>query len=534
MLSHQSQLNIQVMGNFFAARPDGSEVRFAERRGQALIAILAVSDRNRKSRHWLKATLWPRSPEPQCSNSLRQTLHTIRRSLGPSARALQADRSHVWLDSVRIQRDRPSPNALFFEDAPELDEPFEDWLRQQRANTGDTSKISDLSQRRAGPCLGILPPIVKASSTGAEGLAKLVSDQIVDSLIFHEIVDVFDLRDMSTNQVWRFDLGEPPSIELLGRLSLIEAGGGQQLGFQVQDAHTKKVIWSMSLQAEIEGAFHLDLEQFADFTAQVVDSIHNAVARVATGSRRGVMLAAVHQLISHSIEGQNLARKMLNDYHEDSGLSHAWAAYTFAVAHGERHAKLGPRELEQAEYHCRRSVEVDPSNPLARALVAHVSAFVLKHYVEAEEHVAVAMRSGPGLAMTWRSSALLAHYTGKGELARERSLKSHRLGQFSPYQGIYSTCHLFASSTSGNFKEAISLGERILRKRPGYLAAMRHLSACYALDGHAVKANELIKDIQKADPLFTPKGIRDARYPLPAGRSVDLISQGFAALGVYN
>lgn len=527
-------LHIKTMGNFLVTRANGSELRFPERRGQALIAILSVSHKGRRSRDWLKATLWPRSPEPQCSNSLRQTLHGIRRTLADDANVLASDRNHVWLESVQVDFEKPTADAIFYEDAPILDEPFEDWLRQQRANVEATCKEGPRTRRTTRLCLGIAPPIAKGRRAGFDGIANLICDQIIDSLRFHEIVDVFDLRDLATNQLAHFSTHAPPSIEFLARLSLVEVGGGQQVSFQVQDAQSQKVIWSMSIQGAVESAFCLDIVQLTDFTAQVVDAIHNAIARISEPSRYGRMLAAVHQLISHSAEGQKAARKILTNAQSASGLSHAWAAYTFAVVHGERHRVLEPQDFEEAEFHCRKAVELDTSNPLARALIAHVKAFVLQDYIGADEHLDVARRCGSYLAMTWRSSALHAHYTGNIEQAQICSARSHRLGQFSPYAGVYSTCYLYASATAGRHREAIAIGESILTKRPGYLAAMRHLSACYALSGHESKARALISDIRAVDPSFTPKGIRDPRYPLPSDRSLDLISEGFAVLSVVN
>ncbi len=523
-------LRIKTMGNFQITCADGSELRIVERRGQAIIAILSVSDSRRRSRDWIKATLWPRSPEPHCSNSLRQTLHALRRALGDHADALRADRSHVWLEGVRVDFAKPTENAVFFEDAPTLDEPFEDWLRQERASAEAT--IPDASATRIS--LGVAQPIAIGCRGEADGIAHLICDQIVDSLRFHEVLDVFDLRDLATNQLARFNLQEPSSIELLGRLSLVEINGGLQVSFQIQDAQTHKVMWSTSLHGENESAFRLGMEQLTDFSAQVVDAIHNVVARTSEPSRQGGMLAAVHQVLSHSVAGQNLARRMLLESHPTSGLSHAWMAYTYAVAHGERHGPLSPQDFEEADFHCRKAAELDPSNPLARALVAHINAFVLQDYVTADEHLAVARRCGPNLAMTWRSAALHAHYTGNAEKAREYSARSHRLGQFSPYHGIYSTCHMIASATSGRHRDAIAIGERVLAKRPGYLAAMRHLFACYALEGHETRARRLIDEIRAIDPDFNPIGIRDPHYPLPAGRSIDLITEGFAALGMVH
>lgn len=529
-----SQLTIKVMGNVRITGADGSDVRFTERRGQALLVILAVSDGHRRSRHWLKATLWPRSPEPQCSSSLRQTLHALRLSLGPCAGVLKADRSHVWLEDVQIDRSKPTTVAGFYEDAPLLDEPFDDWLRQQSAIAEAMPSPTLSTNDRARLCIGIAPPVVHAARVEAHGIADLVCDQVTSSLRYHELLDVFDLRELSKSQLGKWCLSRPPSIELLTRLSVIEIGTEQQLGFQVMDPETGEVVWSMSLQGHVEGTFRLDLRQLAEFTAQVVDAIHTAVERIAEPGRRGSMLAAVHEVISHTVDGQRQARKLLSEMIPSSGLSQAWIAYTFAVAYGERHGCLSADDLERADYHCRQAVELDPSNPLVRALVAHVNAFVLKDYVAADEHVAVALRHGPNLAMAWRSAALYAHYTGNAERACEYSARAHRLGRFSPYQGVYSTCYMIALATSGQRRKAIGVGQQILNRRPGYLAAMRHLSACYALEGDLAQGRRMVDAVRAVDERFTPSGIRDPRYPLPSDRSVDLVTGGFAALGIAN
>ena len=528
----EPQLKIKTMGNFQITRVDGTELRISDRKGRAILAILSVSDSYRRSRDWIKAVLWPRSPEPQCSNSLRQTLHGLRRALGEDGYVLGADRSHVWLEKAVIDAKKPKSDAVFFEDAPILDEPFEDWLRQQRASAEATCEGAIARSNNDRLSLGIAPPIVVSVAGAAEGIANLICDQIVDSIRFHEVIDVFDFRDLVTNQLTRRNLLEPSSVELLARLKLIELGSGQQVSLQIQDAQTHKVIWSMSLHGDTETAFRLDVEQLTEFSAQVVDAIHTAVANLPDARCQSGMLAAVHQLLSHSVEGQKSARKILSQSYQESGVANAWMAYTFAVAHGERHGLLAPSDVEEADFHCRKAAELDPSNALARALIAHVNAFVLKNYTAAEEHLGVALRNGQNLAMSWRSAALFAHYTGNAKKAQEYSTKSHHLGKFSPYQGIFSTCHMIVSATSGRYRDAIAVGERILAKRPDYLAAKRHLSACYALEGNETKARELIDDIHRVDSSFTPAGVRDPRYQLPAGRSLDLIAGGFKALGM--
>lgn len=526
-------LKVELFGNLQVLGADGAEVKFSERRAQALVAILATSNGYRRSRDWLKATLWPRSHEPQSANSLRQTLYSLRKSLGDSADCLCSSRSHVWLQGVGLEAGNVGTDAIFYEDAPVLDEPFEDWLRQRRATQVRFDARASWPQY-SSIGIGLAPPIASAKSPRSEAVANLLCNQIVDTLRMHELMQVFDLRDLGSNQLGMVAPQAPRQVTFLMRLSFVELCDEQQITFQVNDATTQRVIWSVSIRGETEGPFQIGHEQLTDFTAQIVDAIHSAAERLTGPSETSGMLAAVHQVLSHSVEGQQLARKMLMQDIPHTGLSNAWCAYTFAIVHGERHAELDNQQFEELSAFCRKSIESDPSNPLARALIAHVMAFVFKDYESAQEHVEIAKRIGPGLAMTWRSSALLAHYTGDLEHARLCAARAHRLGQYSPYRGVFSTSSLFAAATSGRRAEAIRLGERILTQRPSYLAAMRHLFPCYALEGETAKARKMLTQIRDADPRLTPKGIRDPNYPLPAGHSVHLIEQGFNALGIAN
>ncbi|MEM7676256.1 MAG: tetratricopeptide repeat protein, partial [Myxococcota bacterium] len=410
----------------------------------------------------------------------------------------------------------------------------EDRLREQRAAATMASRTRAPPSNRVQMVLGMAPPIIIGDRTTIRSVANMLCDQILDSLRFHEVIEVFDLRDLATDQLGRFGHGAQPSIELLARLRVVELGGGTQISIQVRNVVTHRIVWSMTLHGDDEADATFNIMRVTEFSAQVVEAIHAAVCQITEPSREGVMQAAVHQLISHSVEGQDRARRILVELQSSSGLAHAWMGYTYAVAHGERHGVLGMDELEEADYHCRRAAELDPSNPLARALIAHTNAFVLQDYAMADEHLTVARRFGPNLAMTWRSAALHAHYTGNANQARQSAERAHRLGQFSPYNGVYSTCHMITSATTGRLRDAITIGEQILKKRPGYLAALRHLSACYALEGKTSKARGLVENIRAIDPSFNLKGIREPSYPLPSAQSIELITEGFSALGMMD
>src|SRR5437867_5029052 len=79
----QPGLAIRLFGPF-EARVHGKPLRrLRTRKGEWLLALLALRQGREVPRDWLMGSLWPESPEPQASASLRQALADLRQALGP-------------------------------------------------------------------------------------------------------------------------------------------------------------------------------------------------------------------------------------------------------------------------------------------------------------------------------------------------------------------------------------------------------------------------------------------------------------------
>lgn len=95
---------LQVIGGF-ALMVDGAVVDLRNRKAQALVAHLALSTPCVQSRDRLACALWSARAEEQARQSLRQTLHDLRRALGAAAEGLlDVRRNEVALsnDALRI------------------------------------------------------------------------------------------------------------------------------------------------------------------------------------------------------------------------------------------------------------------------------------------------------------------------------------------------------------------------------------------------------------------------------------------------
>lgn len=136
---------IKVWGPFDLRSHDGKSCRPSVRKSCALLAILALSDGHRQSRRWLQAQLWSESDEAKGASSLRQELARLKRLLG---NAIQSDRFDIWLDEEKFEFDhldgKTRSNGMDLLQGIDIaDEAFEDWLREQRQYYSNCGVVSD-------------------------------------------------------------------------------------------------------------------------------------------------------------------------------------------------------------------------------------------------------------------------------------------------------------------------------------------------------------------------------------------------------
>lgn len=141
---------IHLLGPLEVTRDD-VRVSLPARKTEALLAVLAFRPGVAFEREWLAALLWPEVPEAQGRTSLRQALGHLRKALGEGVIVGTADRLHVeperaWVDSAELERTLSLPAAErapagelwrgeLLAGFPALEEPFDDWLSQQRVRT---------------------------------------------------------------------------------------------------------------------------------------------------------------------------------------------------------------------------------------------------------------------------------------------------------------------------------------------------------------------------------------------------------------
>ncbi|MFZ9394897.1 MAG: hypothetical protein ACO25F_02410 [Erythrobacter sp.] len=148
-------VRLSLFGPFQIRAADDSEILISNRRGKALLGILALSDGQAVERETLSRMLWPGRFDAHAKASLRQCLLDLRKLLEPlGAELVEATRSSVGLNHSTLRTDlrmlEQSLAAGACHEAAEMlqaigtapllagmdfGEPFNSWLAGQRATT---------------------------------------------------------------------------------------------------------------------------------------------------------------------------------------------------------------------------------------------------------------------------------------------------------------------------------------------------------------------------------------------------------------
>lgn len=165
--SVQPVLTLRLFGAFEAFVGDAPLRSLRTRKGQWLLALLALRQGREVPRAWLASTLWAESGESQAYASLRKALGDLRDALGvaadviesPSQSLLRLDTTRVWVDVAQfdllVRRDdmESTEEAVDLYRGPMLDGCVEEWVLPER-------------EPRRDACLSALGTLANAALAG--------------------------------------------------------------------------------------------------------------------------------------------------------------------------------------------------------------------------------------------------------------------------------------------------------------------------------------------------------------------------------
>lgn len=176
--------------------PCGSVVPIHSRKGIALLAMLATSDRGERSRVWLQQMLWGSRPQRQAQSSLRRELANLKKTLHDARldvlrseqRVVRLMTGQLWIDVHNL--DGPSAARSDFLEGIDIagEEEFEDWLREMRSrmidlHEGGTAQPAIAAANARPATLPAAVVMLPAIDTTGSVEGREVADRLTQTLV---------------------------------------------------------------------------------------------------------------------------------------------------------------------------------------------------------------------------------------------------------------------------------------------------------------------------------------------------------------
>ncbi len=202
MSGTEQKYRLDLLGTFRLVSPEGERIDVASKRGQALIAMLAMAEGGERTRSWLQDRLWGSRQQLQAQASLRRELSTLRAAVNRDGRPLiDANFNRVAMDLEQVDVDAREPGM-----AGELlegldiqgEESFEDWLRETRMTVARRHERNAAGQMRlpqdvvdlaapvpgfsGRPAIAVLPLENLTDDPQLDYLSDGIAEELIDRL----------------------------------------------------------------------------------------------------------------------------------------------------------------------------------------------------------------------------------------------------------------------------------------------------------------------------------------------------------------
>jgi TolB-like protein len=236
---------LELLGSFRLLAPGGARIDVSSKKGQALIAMLAVAGGGERTRSWLQDRLWGSRQDKQAQASLRNELSSLKAVLNQGDRPLIfADHARIWLDLSHFKidaREMDGGSQTKGEFLEGLDIPgedgFEDWLREERARI---EALAERSSKREKVIPSVAPP------------APLVPEQF-SKLPALAVLPFANLTGDPAKDIFAEGISE----DLLDRLSRLRwlpiISRGSSFGFRGSDIDPKIIGEQLGARYVLEG-----------------------------------------------------------------------------------------------------------------------------------------------------------------------------------------------------------------------------------------------------------------------------------------
>lgn len=521
---------VNLWGAFSVTSADGGDLTPKLAKCQALLALLATAKNGVRTRSWLQSKLWSDRSREQANGSLRQALALIRKALDVHRDVLAADRLRVSLDLDAIHIADQKPGEEFLAGMDIRDEEFEDWMRQERNLTPETT-----SQPSTAPAMSPLvsraqqeePVVYLTGASDPDNTLGIIKVFLIDS-IARTLRENFSIRTFSNETP-----SAHPNVIQVQLSAALENKHQLYVAARCVKGVSTELLWSGHQIVTMNGAYPFENLDLLGWINELVSSIAEYIGRQAHGgleaaSASQLGLSALRDLFSLDTQRVQRADQMLSRaYHTDPrAIFLAWQAQLRAIQLVERHTTNTERLREEGLMLARNALDLDPTNSSVLATVANARLILDGDVVACDTLSKQSVAANASNPLAWWSLAFNYLYTDRPELALQASERGHLLSRGSPYRFWWEMQVSLAATAARHHKRAILAAERCAVFGPDCRPPVRYLVALHAREGSFDRAAHWAQKLQRLEPDFTPtRLIQDGDYPASLLRKYDLVTE---------
>ncbi len=326
-------LRLTLSGRFALADADGTPIPIKSRRAQGLLAYLALSPQQKRSREEIMALLWSERAEAQARGSLRQVLSGLRKDLGAAAQALTSDNEAVGLDPEEITVVAGQDGELL--SGFHLNDPaFEDWLRDERQAHGAGGPLAPVDTSPEAPDIAILPFDRSPDTPEVQAFSDGITEDIVTELTrFNEFVIYapwssfhYEDDDPRTTE----EIAQELEVDYVVEGSVRHADGRVRITAMLFDLETVNHVWVQRYDRTLDDVFGVQEDVARDVSTAVAIRVEADACALAAQRTPAQRTAMDHVLLGERAQQRDWnAREAVTHYEAaiavDAGCARAYA-----------------------------------------------------------------------------------------------------------------------------------------------------------------------------------------------------------------
>ncbi len=525
-------LSLNVFGRFQIVDQFGTDYSPKGLKARGVFALLAMSQGYSRNRVWLQDKLWSDRDSKKGSDSLRQTLVEIRRTLGPYEAALKTDREKIALDPAQftVTYNRPASGEDWndehsaFADLDIADGEFEDWIRNLRMSFAAETTPQNIQPVRA---VHTPTPPKPAIFFQCQSDNQPVSELVITRLMTLATTSLLDRDDFQIfPQTTLFETGgRAPVSGLSISVRAVTMGLVTHVAFAINHAETGQLYWSRTVPILLasEEAF---VQECGTLVQAVLSTFRERKDQLSISNSAAMLAGHARDLIFRfdrtSLKDADTHLRYAYD-REPRPQYLAWRAFLRNMAQFQHRTSAFLEDSISSSELVQEALRQEGGSASILGIGAHLeylgggsSRGSLRM---AERAVSLDPLNAVNIAILSNTELVL----DKLEDSRRSATTALSLTGGGEHRALVEFFCCMSASALGDYPTAIGHAEVALMLRPAFRAPLRYLVALYKQMGMIPEMENAILQLRQLEPDFTPQRFLDDDYPVTTMRRIRLI-----------